>query len=92
MGASDPHSFEWNELYNIIYVCLNHDFPEGKVTSSNNHHAASKVGELERVHVMKPADQLTQRFRTTIRSQHQLRLSKGYFQLASVSIDIKGRH
>jgi hypothetical protein len=63
----DPHS-----LYTtIIYACLDHDFPEGEVTPSNNHHAASKVRELERVHVMKLADQLTQRFRTTVGSQQE---------------------
>jgi hypothetical protein len=61
--TGDPHSFEWNELYTIIYACLNHGFPEEELTSSNNHHAASKVGELERnqrIHVMKPADKLTE--------------------------------
>ena len=68
MLMGDPHSFEGDGLYAIIYACLHHDFPEGKVISSNNHHAASKVRELERVHVMKPADQLTQIFRTTVRS------------------------
>ena len=43
----------------IIYACLDHSFPEGEVTASNNHHAASNVREIGRVHVMKPANQLT---------------------------------
>lgn len=81
----------WMERVAYYHLCMLESWlPEGEVTSSNNHRAASKVRELERVHVMKPADQLTQGFKTTVRCQ--LRLSKGVLSARLYEHWHRGRH